>query len=147
MNNKKNKSRPEIHSNRILILFYFSIVIIYLVRLFFVCFYSELKILLNNIDIIYLKLTFWGLFSIFFLILLLMFVDLTYNERVHFPFLIYLVFYGFLFIILFALFFTNPWFWFVRDLIIFLNNIFLPVVFLDLYIRIIFYNRMENVEI
>jgi len=144
---KKNKSRPKNHSNRILTLFYFLIIIIYLIRPFFICFYSELKILLNNIDIIYLKLTFWGVFSIFFLILPLMFVDLTYNEKVHFPFLVYLVFYGFLFIILFALFFTNPWFWFVRDLIIILNNIFLPVVFLDLYIRIIFNNRIENVEI
>lgn len=142
-----NKNQLESHSNRILILFYFLIIIIYLVRLFFGCFYPELKILLNNIDIIYLKLTFWGLFSIFFLILLLMFVDLTNNEKVHFPFLIYLVFYGSLFIILLALFFTTPWFWFVRDLIIFLNNIFLPVVFLDLYIRIISNNRMEDVEI
>jgi len=76
-----------------------------------------------------------------------MFVDLTGNEKVHFPFLIYLIFYGSLFIVLLALFFTDPWFWFVRDIIIFLNNIFLPVVFLDLYIRIISNNRMENVEI
>jgi len=142
-----NKNQPESHSNRILILLYFLIIIIYLIRLFFICFYSELKILWNNIDIIYLRLTFWGVFSIFFLILLLMFVDLTYSEKVHFPFLIYLVFYGFLFVILLALFFTNPWFWFVRDLIIILNNIFLPVVFLDIYIRIIFNNRIEDVEI
>jgi len=140
------KNKPKSHSNLILTFLYLLIIIIYLNHQFFICFYSELKILLNNIDIIYLRLTFWGVFSIFFLILVLMFVDLTDNEKVHFPFLIYLVIYGFLFIILLALYFTNPWFWFIRNIINFLNNIFLSVVFLDLYFCIMYNNRMENVE-
>ena len=131
----------KITRRRILIIFYCSIIFTYFVLGFFRCYYHELATFLSNIGITYLRLTFWVFFSTFFLLLLLMLVDLTYNERFHFIIIVYLALYGILFMPFIFLLFTDSWFFILQDLLYYLNDVFLPIIFLDLYLFMMYEHR------
>ncbi len=134
-------NRVKFTHKQILIVFYCSIIFLSLVWGFFRYFYNELATFLSNMGFTYLKITFWVSFAVFFLLILLMFADLIYNERFHFIIITFLALYGILILLFISLFLIDPWFFLIRDFLYFLNDTFLLVISLDLYLFMMYENK------